>query len=931
MMTRRWLVTTVAVLWGVGVSGGVVGAQTFPDITDNLTTAAVEWLVGQEVIEGYTDGTYRPDQPLTRAEMVKILTYAQGVTTPQCRQRPDWVDVPTSAWFADVLCAAAARGWVTGDDDTPTFRPNAPVNLAEAATLLGRITLGEGGPSLSPLPGEAWFAPAIARLASTSSLPPSNDTPDQPLTRGQMAQMVWSVRTRTPLATVGQPLVLADSCEALIDEMQAAARWAASGHGPATLGQPELMLEMAEMANMVDMAAPMAMMTTTAGGLARTTTQSSPSNDSMVRESVNEKSYARAGDASQTNLQEAGVDEPDIIKNDASHIVTIKGETVRIVSAIDPANLRQVAKWTVGMDNNEQFWPRELLLDGQTLTVIGEVTPDYDRGDIWLPVEPLLPVGGITPRVGGLSVLPPRPDTPQTLVVTYDLTDRAAPREVRRDRVAGRLTQARRIDDKVYILTEQYLSHGHHGGGVPLTDTPIADLRDLPALGRVALAQAQAGQGPSPAVLEQLERLTGPQCGNVHLHPRWHQQPHLLTVSVIHPGVDRLVTADQTHLLGVSGQMVYMSEQNLYTYNTGYDWVTGSERTDITRLALRGTTVAPAGNVTVPGRVDDRYQLSEYANELRVATTDRRGNHIYVIESDFATIRSLEGLAPGEHIKAARYLGDKGYLVTFRTTDPLYSIDLTPGVGPRLLGELKIPGWSDYLHPWDDRTLIGIGKEVRPEAEAADVLRPEDILGVKVSIFDVSDTRNPRETHKLVIGGPGSESAALHDPHALVWHAADGLLALPVSLMPPSTTDTPQWDRTPVWLGAIVLELNKTDGITLRGRMTHHDQDIYDQPPEEFWRGIDHEETIKRLLWVNDEWYSLSDNVVTSHRWADLSTLDRLELDPKNCADLLTESSCRANPYCRPIVTDICTEVGGIPLCTGQAFDQCVRADRAEW
>ncbi len=199
-------------------------------------------------------------------------------------------------------------------------------------------------------------------------------------------------------------------------------------------------------------------------------------------------------------------------------------------------------------------------------------------------------------------------------------------------------------------------------------------------------------------------------------------------------------------------------------------------------------------------------------------------NNVYVLDQNLDIYGRLENLAPGEQIYSARFMGNRCYLVTFKKVDPLFVIDLTDPGQPEVLGELKITGYSDYLHPYDENHVIGIGKEA-VAAEEGDFAWYQ---GVKISLFDVSDVANPKEIAKYEIGDRGTDSPVLNDHKAFLFDRSKNLLVLPVSVaeIDPSQYPggMPSWAYGEVvWQGAYVFDISLERGLELRGKITHCD------------------------------------------------------------------------------------------------------------
>jgi len=234
-------------------------------------------------------------------------------------------------------------------------------------------------------------------------------------------------------------------------------------------------------------------------------------------------------------------------------------------------------------------------------------------------------------------------------------------------------------------------------------------------------------------------------------------------------------------------------------------------------------------------------------------------------------IGSLEDLAPGERIYSARFMGEKAYLVTFRKIDPLFVIDMSNPESPKVLGKLKIPGYSDYLHPIDETHLIGVGKET-VESKEGDFAWYQ---GMKIAVFDVGDVSNPIEMHKIIIGDRGTDSYALQDHKAFLFDKEKGLLVLPITLAEISESEkeysTDMWPAygEPVFQGAFVYRLTLENGFEEMGRITHISAE------EELKRGYYYGDkySVKRSLYIGDVLYTYSEKMLKANALSDLAEL----------------------------------------------------------
>jgi len=333
--------------------------------------------------------------------------------------------------------------------------------------------------------------------------------------------------------------------------------------------------------------------------------------------------------------------------------------------------------------------------------------------------------------------------------------------------------------------------------------------------------------------------------------------------------------------------------------------------------------------------------MDEYNGYFRIATTSYNynqtswwtgtpENNLYVLNSDLNLVGKLENLAAGETLHAARFVGDRCYLDTFLQVDPLFVVDLSQPAKPQVLGNLTIPGYSDYLQPYDSTHLIGIGQDVNASIDAdkiheAGAVYYTAILGLKVSLFDVTDVANPKEMSSYVIGDRGTTSEALSDPKALLFDASRNLLVLPVDLylvsnstssplpgtavpsLAPSTASTngsattatasaaspalvpmpaPMLpSETPygqfAWQGVYIFHVDLKSGLTLQGNVTQLD---YSALTAQSSLGIpylymNYNHFITRSIYIGNVLYTFSESRVQLNSLSDLSLIAQVDLN----------------------------------------------------
>jgi len=476
---------------------------------------------------------------------------------------------------------------------------------------------------------------------------------------------------------------------------------------------------------------------------------------------------------STTNVHEIGADEPDIVKTDGRRIVTVDRGVLRV---IDPVARRQTGRLDLGGAGSE------LLLAGDRALV-------------------LLNTNGYGAVLDDRRLLPPT--TGRAEVVLVDLA--GSPTVISRYRGDGRLLDARQTGSVARVV-----------------------LATRPRLPQSLNATDADAWRPRWEITTGTKTATGQvDCRDV-VRPPSYSATAMLTLLTF--DLNAPVLSDGDPLTVVSdGDAVYGTATSLYVTNNQYR--NGGGYTEIFKFGLPGAAkpVLEAGG-QVPGSLLNQYAMSEWDHHLRVATTDDRAGTsavrvLAVRDGKLVPVGEVDGLGRGERIYAVRFIGPRGYVVTFRQTDPLYSLDLSDPARPRVTGELKITGYSAHLQPVGADRLIGIGQE----ADTTGVRQ-----GLQVSLFDVADPAQPRRLAQEVL--PGARSMAEFDPHALLWWPATRLLVVPVS-----------------GLGSLAVRVDDT-GL----REAAHA--VAGEP-------------VRRTLVVGDELWTLTESGLTV---ADLSTLDQV-------------------------------------------------------
>ena len=285
----------------------------------------------------------------------------------------------------------------------------------------------------------------------------------------------------------------------------------------------------------------------------------------------------------------------------------------------------------------------------------------------------------------------------------------------------------------------------------------------------------------------------------------------------------------------------------------------------------------------IDGKTINQYSLDEKDGHLRIALYDDDGARVAILDNNLKQIGISDYVAKGETMYSSRFIGDKAYLVTFKNMDPLFVIDLSDETKPKVLGELKIPGYSTYLHPYDENHLIGIGMEteevVNRNSSGKVVSTTTKIIGMKMALFDVTDVNNPTQISQTVIGDRRTTSAILTNPKALLFSKKKQLIAIPVNnynedFEVSSSSDSytsmidsyKKYNKNYVAEGYFVYNINLEEGFKLKGIITH--EKSLKNIPNYYYNNS----KLLRGLYIDNNLYTVSESAIK------VNNLDSLEL-----------------------------------------------------
>ena len=544
-------------------------------------------------------------------------------------------------------------------------------------------------------------------------------------------------------------------------------------------------------------------------------------------------------DYSTTNIQVAGVDEADTTKNDGQFIYTQSSDYstgrsyVYIVKA-DPGDPRVVSR--IALDNNTYLAGMFLSQDSSKLIIIGS---QYRYYILDSKVATEVPASGI-------AIAPYYYSDVQTFLNIYNIVDKTHPTLESNFTLSGSYFNSRMIGDYVYAIVSQ----------------SAFVYNDLVVLPRVATATSSAEISANQIYYAEEANFT--------------EAPHNYFTFTSFYSLnlkDPSQFTNMTVLMGGASTM-YVSLGNMYITYPTWTYDMGSF-TSVYRVSIDNGKLAFQAKGGVPGNVLNQYSMDEYKGYFRLATTsweDTTQNSIYVMNMDLNTVGSLQlqNAEVRETIQSARFIGDKAYIVTFQQKDPFFVLDMSEPAAPKMAGKLEIPGFSSYLHPYDENHIIGLGMENS---------------SVKLSLFDVTNVNSPTEVAKYIVKGDYSYSEAQYDPKAFLFDLSRQLLVIPVQVTtygvvsggtaPPTSPSDRATTIAQVgyWQGAYVFKLTVTEGFQLQGGITHQGS----ASTSTYYYG-DYNLNINRALYIGNTLYTVSNAKLKLNSLTDLAPIADVNL-----------------------------------------------------
>ena len=565
-------------------------------------------------------------------------------------------------------------------------------------------------------------------------------------------------------------------------------------------------------------------------------------------------SASSSKDFSTTNIQVENVDEADITKTDGDYIYSISENNVVITDVKNPKEIKIASKIAL------TEIPEDLILNKDQLVVI---TAKSKNGTYYSYNS-------------------------STVVKIYDITSRENPLLIKSYELNQPYYTSRCINGQLYVIASGNMKK--ENGKIVRTYKEDNNSKEI-ALDNIKYLKDVKTR--KETLISSINLNDAKQDVNV--------STFLMDVSNAYVSENAIYLLEQKYeygrnnippisslfgLRGIFGAFAWYDEEDDYD-DDNYGYYTSIYKFDISKDGK----VDYSCNTKIKGRTINQYSLDEYNGHLRVALYDYDGARVAIFGERLNQIGITPYVAEGETMYSSRFMGNKAYLVTYRNMDPLFVIDLSDETNPTVLGELHIPGYSTYLHPYDETHLIGIGMQteetVRRNSEGKVISTTARIVGMKMALFDVSDVNNPKQISETVIGDSRTTSAILTNPKALLFSKERELIAIPVNNYSEDVDfgeDSEEiadvintyisYGKPYVAEGYFVYKINLTDGFKLKGTITH------EKPHTEkyvYYYGTIGSKLL-RGMYIDENLYTVSENAVKVNNLDTLEQVSELKI-----------------------------------------------------
>lgn len=536
----------------------------------------------------------------------------------------------------------------------------------------------------------------------------------------------------------------------------------------------------------------------------------------ILEDSINqeEKTISKSEtDYSTTNNQVSNVEEADIVKTDGRYIYFVTYNELIIVDAKDPNNLKETYKEDF-QDIN--FNPQEIYVYKDKLVVIGNTY--------------------MTSRDGIKTYISSTEDrvafNNKIKAIIYDTSNKENISKIREVEITGNLLTSRMIDNCLYMVSNQYINT-YRIATYECKDIDAEEYKPVYKDTAISTEERKIDYNK----IECFENI---------------DTANYLIVAGLN--IDTSEEVNIKTFLG-SGSEIYVSAENMYVtkHNMNYNPLTRevqNSSTKIVKLSLNKGDINFRAEADIPGYINNQFSMDESNGTFRIATTvgidwnvtDKTTNSLFILDEDLKEIGKIEELAKGERIYSVRYTNNRAYIVTYKQVDPLFVIDISDNRNPKVLGELKIEGYSTYLHPYDENHVIGFGMDTTAKGKNT------IINGLKMAMFDISDLSNPKELFKVKIGDRYTNSSLLYNHKALLFSKEKNIIGFPIN----------DYQKKSIYKAQIYnIDLEK--GFTLKGEIIQESGDYKNQ--------------VERIIYIGNIYYVVSQNSIKS---VDMDTLKEL-------------------------------------------------------
>lgn len=554
-------------------------------------------------------------------------------------------------------------------------------------------------------------------------------------------------------------------------------------------------------------------------------------------------SSSNTKDYSTTNIQVENVDEADIVKTDGDYIYSISEDNVIITDVKDPKQPKVVAT----IQSEDDDIPEDIILYKDKLVVIsakGNQTQRYYYNN----------------RMN-------------TVVKIYNITSREKPVLTKSYEMYEPYYTSRCIDNVLYVISsgnlrkeddEIVVGYNEDNMEKELSVDKIKYLKDVKTTKQTLISTVDLNNETADIKLDS----------------------YLMNISNAYVSENAIYLLNQKYnndskipiklLFGFKG---IFGLEDYYEMNSESGYYTEIYKFDIKE------NVEYKAKTKVKGKTINQYSLDEKDNHLRIALYDNDGSRVAIFDEDLKQIGISDNVAKGEKMYSSRFIGDKVYFVTYKTIDPLFVMDLSNEAKPKVLGKLKIPGYSTYLHPYDENHIIGIGMEtkeiINKNSNGKVISTTAKVVGMKMALFDVSNVNSPVQISSVVIGDSRTTSAILTNPKALLFSKEKSLIAIPVNNYSQDFEVTSsnnyetminnytKYGKPYNAEGYFVYNINVQDGFKLKGVITHEKTNAtYYYSNSKLLRG----------LYIDNNLYTVSETMIKVNELDSLKAVGELKL-----------------------------------------------------